>query len=126
MRDLHELGQNLLSIGEQKRALDYQAEKIKDEIAYTLEQEGTGELVLPTDEGENELVYKMNVRFGVKFDKDGLAARIGRPRDELDYHGISNLVEQGYLKANLVSEFQEETKSQFVSVRRRKALGGKK
>jgi hypothetical protein len=125
-RTAAELAYELLVINEKRRELESRAEGIKDELADILRQEGVAEMVVPSGDPDYSFHIKTNIRFTKRFDKDGLATTIGRDRDELDYHGITKLVEDGYLSSATVAKFQTDNESRFISVKRKKVPGGKK
>lgn len=125
-RSITELAYNVLKLAEARRGLEIQMDSMKDELAAHLAQEGTAELIIPTEDPDFNYVIKNNLRYFKTFDKEGLAIEIRRDKDELDYEGISKLVESGHLKTSVVAKFQEDSKSEFITVRRKKALGGKK
>jgi hypothetical protein len=126
MTELMDLAHDLLRLGEQRRSIDEQMNAIKDNISFILKSEETAEIVVPTSDEDYVYHIKNNLRFTKSFDKEGLAAEIARSKDDLDWHGITKLVEDGYLKSQVVAKFQSDNKSYFVSVRRKKAAGGKK
>lgn len=121
MNELLELGLQMETLKEQKRAIEYQLDTLKEQVAKHLVSEGRGQIVVPGVDGLHEFVFKSNLRFTKSFDKNGLAAKTGRDREELDYHGVSALVEKRVFTSELVGEHLSERKSQFVSVSRRKA-----
>lgn len=122
---LVELGHNLLSLRLKKSEIELEEMRIKDEIADILREEGVAEKVVPLDE-LHVMAFKNNYRYTKSFDKDGLAAKTGRDRDELDYQGVSALVEKQVVTSKVVGQYLSENKSEFVTVRKRKVDKKKK
>lgn len=119
------LGSELLSLRLKKSEIELAEARIKDEIADILREEGVAEMTVPVDE-LHCLAFKNNYRYTKSFDKDGLASKTGRERDELDYQGVSALVEKQVVTSSVVGQFLSENKSEFVTVRRRKLEKKKK
>lgn len=125
MTTIQEKVARLESINSKMRELKQEAEMLKDEIRAELESEGKGYIEIPSADGNYIYKVKTNLRFTKSFDKDGLASRIGVEREQLDYHGVSALVEKQVLNSRMVGEHLTENKSKFITVRRVKA-GGRK
>ncbi|WP_426455430.1 hypothetical protein ACP26L_36120 (plasmid) [Paenibacillus sp. S-38] len=116
---LTKLGEELLNVNEERRRLADKADFLKGLIYTEMVEINSGDVTVRALNGRDELRLKNNVRFNVKFDKDGLSGQVGVDRTELSYEGVSALVENGRLTAEQVGKFQAEGRSEFVTVRRR-------
>lgn len=116
---------SLLDVREQMANLEMKAAFHKEALYRELMSLGVGSanILFTNDEC---LSIKNNLRMSKSFDKDGLSGKVGVDRAELDYAGVSELVERRRLTAADVEKFQSENTSQFVTVRKRKIKVGKK
>ena len=121
-----EIAHQLYQAQERRKELKEQEDKLKDRLAYELKLAESAQLIVPAGDEQHEYHIKNNVRITTRFDKAGLAAKIGRDREDLDYHGITKLVEKEELHSSTVAQFQSEGTSYFVSLRRKVIPGGQK
>jgi hypothetical protein len=115
----------LLETREQMRNLDSKAEFHKHSLYRELISIGQGSALIQYTPDE-ALFVKNNLRSTKSFDKDTLSGKVGVDRTELDYAGVSQLVEDRRLTAAEVEKFQGENQSEFVTVRKRRVKVSKK
>lgn len=112
----------LLEAREEMKHLESTMEFHKQSLYQELMANGIGSALVQFTPDE-ALFIKNNLRLTKSFDKDSLADKVDRDRTELDYAGVSQLVEARRLTAAEVEKFQAENQSEFVTVRKRKVKG---
>lgn len=123
---LMDLGVALLNLNLKANELELHKLQVKDEIYSILSKEGAAVIEIASNDGNHVFVFKNNVRTSRAFDKDGLASELDVSRDDLGYDGVADLVEREVASARIVGKFVSENRSQFVTVRKRKARAGGK
>jgi hypothetical protein len=111
---------SLLDVRDEMRRLEMKAEFHKEVLHRELMTIGQGHVSVRIS-SEEILDIKNNLRFTKSFDKDTLAGKVGMERTELDYAGVSHLVETRRLTAAEVEKHQAEGRSEFVTVRKKKS-----
>lgn len=115
----------LIDVRRQMNTLDGAAAFHKEALHRELMNIGSGSATVQFTNDE-ALFIKNNLRFTKSFDKDTLSGKVGVDRAELDYAGVSELVEARRLTAAEVERYQAENRCEFVTVRTRKIKGSKK
>ena len=125
MEKILESAFNVLHLNDEKRNLEATINAIKEQLYKDVLATGKDEVIFPVSQ-DQEIVVKVNRRITKPFNKDGMSAETGVPREELDYKGVAELVDSGTVLATTVAKYQGQNNCEFVTVRRRAAKLKKK